>query len=119
MTKLQIYFQSVGDSVLGHNPDSFTIPEVAEKLMDKLMTVLRSEPTQFVKNNFNFVESSSIECLKSEDWNQTLQLLRLKNLVDTCEIESGLFIKLKKAGSTENVKFDDSDICILKLKYSQ
>jgi len=108
--------QSVGDSVLGHNPDSFTIPEVAEKLMDKLMTILRSKPPQFVKNNFSFVESRSIDCLKSEDWKHTLKLLRLKNLVDTCELESGLFIKLKKSGSTENVKFDDSDICILKLK---
>ena len=80
------------------------------------MTILRSKPPQFVKNNFSFVESRSIDCLKSEDWKHTLKLLRLKNLVDTCELESGLFIKLKKSGSTENVKFDDSDICILKLK---
>ena len=86
--------------------------------MDKLMTVLRSEPPQFVKNNFSFVECSSIECLKSEDGKLTLELLRLKNLVDTWELESGLVIKLKKSGSTENVKFDDSDICILKLPFS-
>jgi len=108
--------QSVGDSVLGHNPDSFTIPGAAEQLMERLMTMLRSEQPIFVKNNFSFVERSSIACLKNEDWINTLQLLHLKNLIDTCELESGTFIKIKKSGPMENVKFDESEKCILNLK---
>ena len=62
------------------------------------------------------MERSSIACLKNEDWINTLQLLHLKNLIDTCELESGTFIKIKKSGPMEYVKFDESEKCILNLK---
>merc|ERR1712126_58520 len=108
--------QSVGDSVLGHNPDSFTIPEVAETLMKKLIEKLKKAEPWLMQKNHKITELSSIEELEDEDNKVVFEYLCLKKLVAVVEVNDVKFMKIANDSSTEMVSFSDEDICIIKLR---
>jgi len=108
--------QSLGDSVLGHNPESLTIPQVAENLMKKLLEKLKKEEAWLMQKHHKILELSSIELLKDEDNKVTFKYLCLKKLVAVVEVNEVRFVKIANDNSTEVVSFNDEDICIIKLR---
>ena len=104
--------QSVGDSVLGHNPENIVIPDIAETLMGTMLTDIRTRDPWLQKHNICYQKLSG--ALSDE----TFEYLRLKNLVQCCDIDSVQFIKYScVAGESE--PFNDSDFCLIKLKLTQ
>jgi len=104
--------QSVGDSVLGHNPENIVIPDIAETLMGTMLTDIRTRDPWLKNQNVCYQKLSG--ALSDE----TFEYLRLKNLVQSSDIDSVQFIKYScVAGESE--PFNDSDFCLMKLKLTQ
>jgi len=104
--------QSVGDSVLGHNPENIVIPDIAETLMEKMFTNIRTRDPWLQKHNVCYQKLSGAQS------GETFEYLRLKNLVQCCDIDSVQFIKYScVAGESE--PFNDGDFCLIKLKLTQ
>ena len=104
--------QSVGDSVLGHNPETIVIPDIAETLMRKTLTEIQNRDPWMQTQNVCYQKLSGVE---SEEM---LEYLRLKNWVHCADIDSVKLIKYS-ADSSETEAFSDNDRCLIKLKLTQ
>ena len=101
--------QSLGDTVLGHSPEHIVIPDLAETFMKKTLSEIRKIDPWLQRHNVCFQKLSGPQ---SEE---TLEYLRLRNMVQCCDIDSVRFIKYSCV-SNESEPFNDSDFCLIKLK---
>ena len=106
--------QSLGDRVLGHNPTTLVLPQVAEKLMEKMYSKLRNlEPIMKLKH-FQYLSEETLKDFQDSDSQALIEFLLAKKLLAFKILDNS---KIYKISLDDNsiVTFDDTDEGIIKL----
>eukprot|EP00092_Neocalanus_flemingeri_P035997 GFUD01039195.1.p1 GENE.GFUD01039195.1~~GFUD01039195.1.p1 ORF type:complete len:423 (+),score=142.15 GFUD01039195.1:44-1312(+) len=105
--------QSLGDRVVGHNPSSLVVPQVAEKLMEEMLSKLKSVKPLLKLKQYLFLTEEDLEDFRDSDSQGLIEFLCAKKLVEIKVVENTKIYKISLDNSI--VAFDETDVGIIKL----
>jgi len=105
--------QSLGDRVVGHNPTTLVLPQVAEKLMEKMYFKLKNLESILKLKHFQYLSEETMKAFEDKDSQVLIEFLLAKKLLAFKIVDNSKIYKISLDNST--VSFDDTDEGIIKL----
>jgi len=109
--------QSVGDRLVGHNPNNIIIPSVAEKLMDDKLSILKSIEPVLKLDQCMFISEDQIRNLHNNISTELLDLLCARRVIASSLIDGKKYFKISEDNSV--IDFREKDEGVIKLMKTQ
>jgi len=105
--------QSLGDRVVGHNPSSLVVPQVADTLTEDMYVKLKNVDPMLQLKHYLFIGEENLQDFQDTESQGLIEFLIAKKLVVSQIVEN---IKVYKVSLDNSiVAFDETDVGIIKL----